>query len=120
MEAFAEGEAGDGAGGGIPGGDAAEGIELTGDLVEIEGGPKGVEAGGLAADMGGQETAFEAKDDDAGVEELFELDARDDADDGVIEGAAGGRGDGGGSRINLVRAGGGVRRDGFGHALPPR
>ena len=67
MEALAEGETGDGTGGGVAGGDAVEGVELTGDLREVQGGPKGVEAGGLAADVCGEEAALEAKDDDAGV-----------------------------------------------------
>ena len=118
MEALAQAETGDGAGGGIAGGDAAEGFELAGDLVEVEAGPERVQAGGLAADVGGEEAALQTEDDDAGVQELFELDARDDTDDGVVKRAA--RLGGWLPLVWLQRGHGWVIRAGFGHAPPPR
>ena len=85
MEAFAQGEAGDGAGGGVCGADFGEGFEVFADEGNVEIGPEGVEARLVDVDAGFEELAREAEEDDAGVDELFALDAGDDAEDGVIK-----------------------------------
>ena len=92
MEALALTEAGDGAGGVISGGNAGDGFEVLSDDLEIDLGPKSTEAGLFDLNAGFEEALLETEDDEAGVDELRTLDARHDADDGVIKGVRRGHG----------------------------
>lgn len=85
MEAFALGELGDGACGGIGDADAGEGFEVTADEGQVELRPEGAEAVIFDVDAGFEEAVLQAEDDDACVDKLFALDAGDDADDGVVK-----------------------------------
>jgi hypothetical protein len=85
MEALTLAELGDGASGGVGGADAWEGFEMAADQLQIELGPKGAEALLVDVDASFEEALLQAEDDDPSVEELFALDARDDADDSVVK-----------------------------------
>jgi hypothetical protein len=85
MEALSLRELGDRTRGGVGGADAGKGFEAAADQLQIEFRPEGVEAVVVDVDAGFEEALLEAEDDDAGVDELFALDARDDADDCVVK-----------------------------------
>jgi hypothetical protein len=85
MEALSLAELGDGAGGGIGCADAGEGFEVVADECEIEFGPERAESLIVDVDAGFEKAVLEAEDDDACVDELFALDARDDANDCVVK-----------------------------------
>jgi hypothetical protein len=85
VEALSLAELGDGAGGGIGCADAGEGFEVVADEREIELGPESVKTLIVDVDAGLEEAVLQAEDDDACVDELFALDARDDANDCVVK-----------------------------------
>ena len=85
MEAFALAELRDRAGGRVGGADAGEGFEMAADEIKIELGPEGAEPLIIDVDTSFEEALLQAEDDDTCVDELFALDARDDADDGVVK-----------------------------------
>jgi hypothetical protein len=53
--------------------------------LEVELRPESVEAAIVDLDAGFEELKLKAKDDDPNVDELFALDARDDANDCVVK-----------------------------------
>ena len=85
MKTLPLGEPGDGAGGGIAFADAADGFEVFAGEIDIGFGPEGAEAGFVEVDARGEVALLEAEGNDAGVDELLALDARDDAEDCVIK-----------------------------------
>jgi len=85
MEALSLAELGDGAGGGVGCTDAGEGFEVVADECEIEFGPESAESLVVDLEASFEEAVLETEDDDACVDELFALDARDDADDCVVK-----------------------------------
>jgi hypothetical protein len=85
VKSFLLAELGDGTGGGVGGADAGEGFEVVADEHEIEFGPESVKSLIVDVDVGFEEAVLEAEDDDACVDELFALDARDDANDCLVK-----------------------------------
>jgi hypothetical protein len=85
VEALSLTELGDGAGGWVGCADTGEGFEVISDKREIEDWPESVESLVVDVDVGFEEAVLEAEDDDACVDELFALDARDDANDCVVK-----------------------------------
>jgi hypothetical protein len=85
VEALALGEAGDGAGGGVAGADAGDGVEVLADEVDVGVGPERGEAGGIEMHAGVEVFLLKAKDNDGGVDEFLAFDAGDDAEDDVIK-----------------------------------
>jgi hypothetical protein len=75
----------DGTGCGISGTDSREGFDVVANQIEIDLRPEGAEALIVDVDAGFKETLLQAEDDDAGVDELFALDARDNANDCVVK-----------------------------------
>jgi hypothetical protein len=76
---------GDGTGGGVCGADLWEGIEVVANEIEVDLRPEGTEALIVDVDAGFEEALLQAEDDDASVDELFALYARDDANDCVVK-----------------------------------
>jgi hypothetical protein len=85
MEALSLAELGDGTGSGVGCADAGEGFEVVADKIEVELGPESVESLVVNVDAGFEEAVLQAEDDDSCVDELFALDARDDANDCVVK-----------------------------------
>jgi hypothetical protein len=85
VEALALTELRDGTGGGICGADSREGFDVVANQVEIDLRPERAEALIVDVDAGFEEALLQAEDNDAGVDELFALDARDDANDCVVK-----------------------------------
>jgi hypothetical protein len=85
VEALSLIELGDGAGDGVGCADAGEGFEVVADECEVEFGPESVQSMIVDVDAGFEEAVLEAEDDDACVDELFALDAGDDANDCVVK-----------------------------------
>jgi hypothetical protein len=65
--------------------DAGKGFEVVADEIEIEFGPESAEPLIVDVDACFEEAMLEAEDDDSSVDELFALDAGDDANDCVVK-----------------------------------
>jgi hypothetical protein len=85
VEALALAELRDGTGGGICGADSREGFEVVAYQIEIDFGPECTEPLVVDVNAGFEEALLQAKDNDASVDELFALDARDDANHCVVK-----------------------------------
>lgn len=88
MPALGGSEFGDGAGGGIAGGDAGDEGELFADgfeFVDGEVGNEGFEAGFVEVDAGVEKALGTAEENDAGVQAFAAFDPRDDPDEGVFK-----------------------------------
>ena len=85
MEALALAKLRDGTGCWICGADSREGFDMTANQIEIDLWPERAEALIVEVDAGFEEALLQAEDDDSGVDELFALDAGDDADDCVVK-----------------------------------
>jgi hypothetical protein len=75
----------DGTGCGVCGADSSEGFDVVANQIEIDLRPERAEALIVEMDAGFEEALLQAEDDDASVDELFALDARDDANDCVVK-----------------------------------
>jgi hypothetical protein len=75
----------DGTGCGVCGADSREGFEVIANQIEIDLRPESAESLIVDVDAGFEEALLQAEDDDACVDELFALDARDDANDCVVK-----------------------------------
>jgi hypothetical protein len=85
VEAFALAQLRDGTGCGICGTDPREGFDVVANQIEIYLRPERAKALIVDVDASFEEALLQAEDDDACVDELFALDARDDANDCVVK-----------------------------------
>jgi hypothetical protein len=85
VETLALTELRDGTGCRICGTDSGEGFDVVANQIEIDLRPKSYESLIVEMDAGFEEALLQAEDDDACVDELFALDARDDANDCVVK-----------------------------------
>jgi hypothetical protein len=85
VEALALTELRNGTGCRISGTDSREGFEVVANQIEIDFWPESAESLIVDVNAGFKEALLEAEDDDAGVDKLFALDARDDANDCVVK-----------------------------------
>jgi hypothetical protein len=85
VEAFSLAELGDGAGGRVGRANAGKGFKVVADEIDVQVGPKCVQSLVIDVYAGFEEAVLQAEDDDACVDELFALDARDNANDCVVK-----------------------------------
>jgi hypothetical protein len=85
VEALALTELRDGTGCRISGTDSREGFDVVANQIEIDLGPESAESLIVDVNAGFEEALLQAEDDDACVDELFALDAWDDANDCVVK-----------------------------------
>jgi hypothetical protein len=85
VEAFALAQVRDGAARRICGADSREGFEVVANQIEIDLRPERAEALIVNVDAGIKEALLETEDDNACVNELFALDAGNDANNRVVK-----------------------------------
>ena len=85
MEAFALAQLRDGAGRWVCGADSRESFKVVANQIEIDLWPEGAEALIIDVDACFKEALLQAEDDNARVDELFALDAGNDANDRVVK-----------------------------------
>jgi hypothetical protein len=85
VEAFALAQLREGAGRGVCGADSREGFKVVANQIEIDLWPEGAEALTVDVDACFKEALLQAEDDNARVDELFALDAGNDANDRVVK-----------------------------------
>jgi hypothetical protein len=85
VEALALTELRDGTGCRVCGTDAREGFDVVANQIEIDLRPESEESLIVEVDAGFEEALLQAEHDDACVDELFALDAWDDANDCVVK-----------------------------------
>jgi hypothetical protein len=85
VETLALTELRDGTGCGICGTDPRKGFEVIANQIEIDLRPERAEALIVEVDASFEKALLQAEDNDACVDELFALDARDDANDCVVK-----------------------------------
>jgi hypothetical protein len=85
VEALALTQLRDGAGCGVCSTDSREGFDVVANQIEIDLWPERAEALVVDVYAGFEEAVLQAEDYDACVDELFALDARDDANDCVVK-----------------------------------
>ncbi|GAC1544040.1 MAG: hypothetical protein NVS2B7_18110 [Herpetosiphon sp.] len=90
MKAFLQRQTADRTGVGATGTDVGDGGKVRGNMIEIHGRRKGMEAIAIEEDGGLQKATRSAKDDNTGINEFGAFDAGDNADNRVIAGVRSG------------------------------